>query len=591
MKIRESRFLHGPNVWAACPVLELVLEGDELSLEPARSLAERIRDLQEIAGTPVSFVAARRIGRVPLAAVEVAEESVAREALRLAVGLQPPSAADIDDLKKLPLQVRLQSAVATTYVGARKLGIPVHFLNPEYKSYLVLGQGSKQHRIRVAEPDVVSGVGRLSSTDKHLTNQLLRSIGIPVARGKLLAEGEDPWAAANEVGLPVAIKPFDCDMQIGVSLDLKTQDRVEAAFRVALENSYWALVEHFAPGLEHRVIVVGDRVVAVTRIDPPHVVGDGASTVAELVERVNRDPRRGDKDSDGPLYKLKLDDVAEAVLASQRLTTASVPAAGQRVLVRRDPPYFKNGGNLTDLTDVIHPTTAAQCVAAARMMQIPVAGLDVVAVDIARPLEEQEGILVEVNSNPGLWLHLAPWADSPRPIGEEIVRWLFRDGDGRIPVVAIVGDETSTVRRHLEAMLTAEGHRVGTARHGEMSAGGRRWPTDAKSPQERAYVHFRNPEVDVAILETDPAELREHGFASDRCDVVVLLSPPSESDGDFVRALTHALAPTGTFVTTSAWSPERLGVSATRVIVVAGPAQVDVGIIHRAITNRFRPTC
>ena len=545
MKIRESRFVHGPNVWAACPVIELTLIGEDL--DRAKALVAEILRLQEIAGTPVRYSEVRKSADGVLAAVEFAEEAVGREALRLAVGSEQPGADEIKALKKQLIQARFQSVVTTTYVGARKLGIPVDFLNPEYKSYLVLGQGSKQHRTRFAEPDVVSGVGRLASTDKHLTNQLLRSIGVPVARGKLLAEGDDPWAAANEVGLPVAIKPFDCDMQIGVSLDLRTKDRVEAALRLALENSNWALVEHFAPGMEHRVIVVGDRVVAVTRIDPPHVVGDGVSTVAELVEQVNRDPRRGDKDSDGPLYKLKLDDVAEAVLASQKLTTTSVPAAGQVVLVRRDPPYFKNGGILRDLTDVIHPTTAAHAVAAARMMQIPVAGLDVVALDITRPLEEQHGIIVEVNSNPGLWLHLAPWADSPRPVGEEIVRWLFRGGDGRIPVVAIVGDD-GTVRRKLEADLAAAGRlrRRRLLDPAALSSSGRSWPTDAKSPQERAFVLFRNPEVDVLIVETDAEELLRYGFACDRCDVAVIKSP---SDDDWIRAITHSLAPDGIVTT------------------------------------------
>jgi cyanophycin synthetase len=585
MNIRASRFLYGPNIWAACPVLEFVLVGDEPD-RAAALIAETLR-LQEIAGTPVRFSVLRQTTDALLAAVEFAEESVAREALRLAASSQPPGADDIESLRKLPVRTQLQWAVATSYDGARNLGIPVDFLHREYRSYLILGQGSKQHRIRVAEPDIVSGVGRLASTDKHLTKELLRSVGVPVPRGKLLAEGDDPWAAANELGLPVAIKPFDCDMQIGVSLDLRTQDRIEAAFRLALENSYWAMVERFAPGLEHRVIVVGDRVVAVTRIDPPLVVGDGTSTVAQLVEQTNRDPRRGEKDSDGPLYKLHLDEVAEAVLASQGMTSNSTPLAGQKVLVRRDPPYFKNGGNLADLTDVIHPTTAAQCVAAAAVMQIPVAGIDVVALDIARPLEEQEGVVVEVNSNPGLWLHLAPWADSPRPVGEDIVAWLFRGSDGRIPVVALVGDHEKTVQRHLAGLLKSGGRRVGTAGPGEMSSDGRRWPTESMSPQDRAHMLFRNPDVDVALFETDAGELLGHGFASDRCDVAVLLSPPPRGEEpQFVRALTHALGSKGRFVTTSAWPLDRLGVPASQVVLLAGPDEIDIRNVHAAAGGR-----
>ncbi|HEX3315304.1 MAG TPA: hypothetical protein VHR72_10460 [Gemmataceae bacterium] len=588
LEIRNLRILAGPNVWAACPVLEIVLAGNDA--DAAQALVAETLRLQEIAGTPVAFsVVTRTATDGVVAAVEFAEEPVGRTALELAVRLLGPEATgptedDIQRLKGLRVQARLLSAIETTFVGARQIGVPVCFLSPDYGGFLVLGQGSKQHRIRWAEPDVVSGVGRLASTDKYLTNQLLRNIGIPVPRGKLLAEGDDPWAAASEVGLPVAIKPFDCDMQIGVSLDLRTQDRVEEAFRAALEHTHWVLVEHFAPGAEHRVIVVGDRVVAVTRIEPPHVIGDGAATIAELVATTNRDPRRGEPDSDGPLYKLKLDDVAREVLASQGMTTGSTPAAGRKVLVRRDPPYFKNGGNLSDLTDVIHPATAEYAVAAARMMQIPVAGLDVVAVDIARPLEEQEGIIVEINSNPGLWLHLAPWADSPRPIGQEIAAWLFPDGDGRIPVVAIVGEEGGIVARQLAALLMRAGKRVGTTSRAEMSSGSRRWRTPPGTPQERAEIVFRNPEVDVAVFETDPEELLAHGFAADRCDVAVLLSaPPAARDedrasADFVRALSHALGPRGTFVTTAAWPSASLGVDATRVIRIAEPDEASQAV-------------
>ena len=582
MKIRESRFLHCPNVWAACPVLEIAF--DDVDEPAAHTLAERIRNLQEVAGTPVMFVAVRRSGDVVRAAVEFAEEPVARAALEIAANPADPTADDIARLKELPLAQRMSATVATTYLGAKKLGIPVAMLSPEYGGYLFLGHGSKQRRVRWSEPDAVSGVARLASTDKYLTNQLLRSIGIPVPRGRLISSVEEAWPAAEEVGLPVVVKPYNCDLQTGVSLDLTTKDRVEAAFHAAVEHSSWVLVEHFAPGIEHRVVVVGDRVVAVTRIDPPKVVGDGVSTIVQLADKVNEDPRRGDGESDDkPLTKLKLDDVAVAVLASQGCTLESVPAAGQVVLVRRDPPYFKNGGTLTDLTDVIHPSTAAYAVAASRMLGIPVAGLDVVALDIARPLEEQGGIIVEVNSNPGLWLHLAPWADSPRPVGEEMVRWLFRDGDGRIPVVALVGDKEKSVRRHLTAMLKAGGHRVGTASSGEMSSDGRRWPTDVKSPQERAYVLFRNPEVDAALFETDAADLLQNGFASDRCDVAVLLSsPPRDPEAEFVRALTHALGPKGRFVTTNAWSLDRLGVPASQVILIAEPADFDVRNVHAA---------
>ena len=298
------------------------------------------------------------------------------------------------------------------------------------------------------------------------------------------------------------------------------------------------MIEQFAPGTEHRVVVVGDKISAVTQVEPPLVVGDGVSSIAQLVEQVNRDPRRqNDERNKAPLSPLKLDDVALGVLAAEGLTTASVPAKGRKVLVRRNPPYFKNGGRLVDWTDRIHPSIAAHSIAAAQMMQIPVAGLDVVAVDITRPLEEQGGVIVEINAGPGLWLHLAPWADTPRPVGEDIAAYLFRDNTGRVPVIALVGDDDGAAERELTAKLTASGRRVGMASATELAVDGRRWPALAGTPQVRAYVLFRNPAVDVAIFRTDPAELLEHGFANDRCDVAIV---KTEEPGEWLQALRHA---------------------------------------------------
>lgn len=630
MKIRDVRVLRGPNVWAACPVLEIVLdledfrsdgearsvlrqfveglldgEGGDGTTAIAHALAAATAKLQAIAGTPVTFFAARDMARpgLVLAAVEFAAEAVAREALdiawRLLVtpaddGPLRPTAGEVRRLKDIEAGRRLPPTVAVTFDGVKRRGVPVAQLSPEYSGYLVLGHGSKQRRVRWSEPDAVSGVARLASTDKYLTKQLLESIGVPVPRGRLVASVEEAWPAANEVGLPVAVKPYNTDLQTGVALNLRVREKVEAAFRAALEHSSFVLVEHFAPGMEHRVLVVGERVVAVTRIDPPHVIGDGVCTVGQLVDKVNQDPRRGDDDrSDAPLAKLKLDEVALAVLASQSHTPESVPPAGQQVLVRRDPPYYKNGGTLTDLTSQIHPSIVGHAIASAQIMQIPVAGLDVVAVDIARPLEEQGGVVVEVNANPGFWLHLAPWADSPRPIGDEVAAWLFPPGnDGRIPVVALVGDEGWTTRRNLAALLERGGYRVGTAGSRELSAGGRRWPAPAGTPHDRAFVLFRHPAVDAALIETDADELLHEGFANDRCDVAVVLSPVPAAKGqerdpaEFVEALRHALNPAGDFVVSSAWPPARLGVVPSRVILVAVPEDAETMEVHLASGGR-----
>ena len=167
------------------------------------------------------------------------------------------------------------------------------------------------------------------------------------------------------------------------------------------------------------------------------------------------------------------------------------------------------------------------------------------AIDITRPLEEQGGVIVEINAGPGLWLHLAPWADTPRPVGDDIAAHLFRTNTGRVPVIALVGDDDRTVERELTKRLSESGRRVGMASATEMAVDGRSWPAPAGTPQHRAYVLFRNPAVDVAIFRTDPAELLEYGFANDRCDVAIVLGDDS---GEWRSAIKHALGSKGKLI-------------------------------------------
>ncbi len=571
MNCRSLRCLRGPNVWAACPVIETVLALGGAASWPAEHIRHTLArlpadlavpaekgeaeafnlvalKLQELAGTPVSFAAIRPTAEpgVFRTAVEFVEEPVGLAAVEIALrhlqaageGCTLPLDDDLRRLRDLAYQQRLPASTAVIYHAARKRGIPAVRLSPEYGRFLRLGQGAKQHRCQASEPDTIGAVARTASTDKYLAKQLLAAAGVPVPVGRLVSSVEEAWSAAEELGLPVAIKPQDSDLAIGVSLDVRSREQVEAAFRSANEHSTWVLVERFAPGIEHRVLVVADRISAVTRIDPPHVIGDGVATVAQLVERVNRDPRRGDEGSGAPLSKLKIDGVAHAVLAAQGHSLTSVPRVGERVLVRRNPPYFKNGGNLVDLTDRIHPTVAAHAIAAAQALQLRVAGLDVVALDIGKPLEEQGGVVVEINAGPGLWLHLAPWADAPRPVGDDIVASMFPPGDeGRIPVVALVGDVGGGAREHLTALLAMAGLRIGVVGNQGIVVGERHWSPPVQTPQERVHVLMQYPAVDVALVETSPEELIAHGFGNDRCDVAIVLEPAA---GEFLRALENA---------------------------------------------------
>jgi cyanophycin synthetase len=626
MELWRLRVLRGPNVWAACSVLEAALDmsvwagaprqrraparerlrvwlpslGDvEEGIRPAHLFERLWLHLQILAGNPVRFSATRPAdrGNRHLVAVEYHEEPVGRACLHTALDLCRAAwdgqAYAIDEeiarLRVLADEQRLGPSTLALVEAARARDIPVDHFNPEDGRYLILGQGARQRRTLAAETDDISALARSITTDKHLTKQLLREASVPVPRGRPVTDAEDAWRAARELGLPVAVKPQDRDMAVGVGLNLRTREQVTAAYQAARARSDYVLVERFLAGAEHRLLVVEDRVVAATLIEPPHVVGDGVSTVAELVAAVNRDSRRGD-DYPAPLRRLRLDAAARERLAAQGFAVDSIPPTGVRLLLRRDPPHLDHGGFLRDVTDSIHPETAACVVAAAQALRVRVAGVDVVARDISRPLEEQGGAIVEVNTGPGLGLHTAPCNDHPRPVGAAIMASLFPPGDnGRIPIVAVIGGRAREAGRCLTGLLTDAGQRVGRASGDGVFLAGRKINLEDAAAHEKARAVLRHGRVDVAVLECEVRHLRREGFACDRCDVVLVADPPEagEEDGeeaDAWIAVLRALATDGKVVLNADDPPASNGLlpSADRLLWFARDGDNPRLVAHRA---------
>lgn len=569
MELWRLWILRGPNIWAACPVLEVGVDLRSWANGPRQQsmcALERLRSwlpalenvgragcpacvferlllhLQILAGNPVRFSAMRSAERSHRyrVAVQYHEEAVGRACVQTALALcraaweerSYPLADELTRLRALAEEQRLGPSTLALVEAARARDIPVDHFNPDDGRYLILGQGARQHRSLAAETDDISALARSITTDKHLTKQLLREAGVPIPRGRPVTDADDAWSAARELGLPVAVKPQDRDMAVGVGLNLRTREQVLAAYQAARTRSEYVLVERFVEGAEHRVLVVEDRVVAVALIEPPHVVGDGVSTVAELVEASNSDPRRGDT-YPAPLRRLQLDAVAREMLEAQGYAVDSVPSSGACVTLRCQLPHLDRGGFVRDVTEKIHPETAACIVAAAQALRVRVAGVDVVARDISRPLEEQGGVVVEVNTGPGLGLHTAPLSDSPRPVGAAIVASLFSPGDnGRIPVIAVVGSRAREAGRCLAGLLTDAGYRVGRSSDEGVFLAGRKINLHGATAFEKSRAVLRNNRVDVALLECDAYDLLREGFGCDRCNVVLATDLPEIEDND-----------------------------------------------------------
>jgi cyanophycin synthetase len=387
------------------------------------------------------------------------------------------------------------------------------------------GWGAKQRRIWAAEVDATSAVSESIAQDKDLSKRLLQSAGVPVPLGQPVDSIDEAWQVAVEIGLPVVVKPQDGNQGKGVTVNVNTREDMESAYRVAEEIGH-VMVEKFLPGSDYRLLVVGDKLVAAARRDPPHVIGDGKHQVKQLVDRVNADPKRGDGHATS-LTKIRFDEIAVARLEMQGLTPESVPEKGRRVILRNNA-NLSTGGTATDVTDDVHPEVAARAIAAAQVVGLHVCGVDIVTESVLRPLEEQSGGIVEVNAAPGLRMHLSPSYGKGRNVGEAIIAHLYGTGpnkqeDGRIPVVAVSGTNGKTTTTRLIAHLfTTCGLKVGMTNTDGVTIDGRQTDSGDCSGPKSARNVLMHPDVEAAVFETARGGILREGLGFDRCQVAVV---------------------------------------------------------------------
>ncbi len=510
---------------------------------PAHVLEHVTIELQNLAGTPVGFGKARETSRpgVYRVAVRYREEAVGQACLWAARDLVLAAMRD-EPFDVAGTVARLRNEAAGACLGpstraivdaAEARGIP--WFRPGEGSFVILGHGARQRRIWTTETDRTGAVAESVAQDKELTRRFLRTCGVPVPAGRLVESPEEAWEAAQDLGLPVVVKPRDGNHGRGVFLELTTREEVVAAFEGAAREGGGVLVERFVPGEEHRVLVVGGQVVAAARGPAAWVVGDGRTPVRGLIEaQLNSDPRRGAGD-ECPLNPVELDDTVLMELRRQGLAPESVPEEGRRVLIQR------NGNLAEDVTGRVHDEVAARAVLAARVVGLDVAGVDIVTPDIARPLEEVGGAVVEVNAGPALHAHLQPASGEPRPVGEAIVESLFPAGeDGRIPLVCVTGQRLrGQVARQVFAMLRATGRTgVGFAASDGLYLDDRRVAAGDHADGPGARRLLMNPALEVAVVEAHPAGILREGLGLDKCSVAAVTDigePPADLAYPFVE--------------------------------------------------------
>jgi cyanophycin synthetase len=592
MRILERSVFVGPSLYAHFPVIRLTLDLGELEQWPTGRLGagfvdgliaalpglaehgcsfrepggfiRRMREgdgtwlghvlehvaieLQNVAGEDVTFGKTRSVDKPGVYSVvyEYAqkEEGIAAGelALRLLSSLLPeelrtrnsvpegwewPSARD--EFIRYAQRRALGPSTASLVHAAEKRDIPWLRLNEQ--SLVQLGHGKYQQRIQATVTGRTPHIAVELASDKEETNKILATLGLPVPKQELVTTEEGALRAARRLGVPVVTKPFNGNHGRGISIHLMTDEEIIAGFNEAREISRSVIVENFLSGDDHRLLVVNGELVAATRRTPGHVIGDGAQTIAQLVDAVNADPRRG-VGHEKVLTRIVLDAQAEMMMERMGYTAESVPKAGETVFLR-STANLSTGGTATDVTDVIHPDNRDMAVRAIRAIGLDVGGVDFLTTDITESYKTIGGGICEVNAAPGFRMHVSPSEGTPRDAAGPVIDMLFPPGTpSRVPIAAVTGTNGKTTTARMLAHITKmAGYTPGlTTTDGVYIDGQRTVEGDMTGPVSARMV-LSDPQIDIAILETARGGLIRAGMGVPKVNVGAVLNVQSDHLG------------------------------------------------------------
>ncbi|MHC4954125.1 MAG: cyanophycin synthetase [Planctomycetota bacterium] len=505
-------------------------------------------ELQNVAGLPVTFGRTRSNG-VPGqydVVYEYGDEEVGLEAGRLGLvllhsllpdELRPEGAVpdDFDFAEERDGFIRyaqrraLGPSTASLVRAAEERDIP--WLRLNRYSLVQFGHGRYGRRIQATITSETRHIAVEIASDKEETNQLLGDLGVPVPRQRLVYDAQEAIRAARRIGYPVVVKPLNANHGRGVSIGLEDDEQVEAAFAHARERGRTIIVESYISGVDHRMLVVDGKLIAVAKRVPGHIVGDGKKTIEALVDETNRDPRRG-IGHEKVLTRLEFDHQAMRILGQRGYDRDTVPPEGE-VVYLRSTGNLSTGGTATDVTDIVHPDNRDMAERAAKAIGLDIAGVDFLTTDISASYKGTGGAVCEVNAAPGFRMHVAPSEGTPRDVAGPVMDMLFPPGSPRrVPIASITGTNGKTTTSRMVAHICKmAGMTAGLSSTDGVYIDGRLTVEGDMTGPVSARMVLRDPSIDVAVLETARGGLLRRGMGYRRCNVGAVLNVDADHLG------------------------------------------------------------
>lgn len=449
-----------------------------------------------------------------------AAESAVRIAQALIDGTDYDLEADIQRMREIRERVRLGPSTGSIVEEAVARDIP--WIRLGTNSLVQLGYGVNQMRFQATITCNTSNIAVDIACDKEDTKKMLENSSVPVARGSICVDEEDLENTIDKIGFPIVIKPLGGNHGKGASINVKNMEDAKSGLEHAQKYGRRVIVEKFITGHDFRILIINHKMVAAAQRVPAHVVGNGENTVRELIDTENQDPRRG-YGHENVLTEIEIDRDSLDLLNKLGYTEDSIPKKGE-IIYLKSTANLSTGGTSVDVTDMVHPENIFLAERISRIIGLDVCGIDIMAENLTQPLQENGGVVLEVNAAPGFRMHLAPSEGLPRNVAAPVIDMLYPPGKpSRIPIIAVTGTNGKTTTTRLIAhMVKNKGYRVGfTTSDGIYIQNHLLEKGDTTGPFSAEYI-LKDPTVEFAVLETARGGILRAGLGFSRCDIGVV---------------------------------------------------------------------